>query len=174
MPDMRRDKIWKQLGMTDADRVRHGSPICIGASLQAGQKDRRSRRRCFRAWTPAPSIEDGGAGSNREGAAGRSDWAKPARAADAADAAPSRRFAEDQHRRFRQSGSARRPGALAERVKGADKLLHLKVDIGEPQPRTIVAGIAEAYPPGADDGPQGGDRRQSAAAQTARASNRTA
>jgi methionyl-tRNA synthetase len=35
----------------------------------------------------------------------------------------------------------------AERVKGADKLMHLKVDIGEPQPRTIVAGIAEAYAP---------------------------
>ena len=35
----------------------------------------------------------------------------------------------------------------AERVKGSDKLLHLKVDIGEPQPRTIVAGIAEAYTP---------------------------
>ncbi len=35
----------------------------------------------------------------------------------------------------------------AERVKGSDKLLHMKVDIGEPQPRTIVAGIAEAYAP---------------------------
>jgi methionyl-tRNA synthetase len=35
----------------------------------------------------------------------------------------------------------------AEHVKGADKLLHLKVDIGEPEPRTIVAGIAEAYQP---------------------------
>jgi methionyl-tRNA synthetase len=35
----------------------------------------------------------------------------------------------------------------AEPVKGADKLLHLKVDIGEPEPRTIVAGIAEAYKP---------------------------
>jgi methionyl-tRNA synthetase len=33
----------------------------------------------------------------------------------------------------------------AEPVRGADKLLHLKVDIGEAQPRTIVAGIAEAY-----------------------------
>ena len=32
-------------------------------------------------------------------------------------------------------------------MKGADKLLHLKVDIGEPEPRTIVAGIAEAYTP---------------------------
>jgi methionyl-tRNA synthetase len=35
----------------------------------------------------------------------------------------------------------------AERVKGSDKLLHLKVDLGEGQPRTIVAGIAEAYAP---------------------------
>jgi methionyl-tRNA synthetase len=35
----------------------------------------------------------------------------------------------------------------AERVKGADRLLHMKVDIGEAAPRTIVAGIAEAYPP---------------------------
>jgi methionyl-tRNA synthetase len=35
----------------------------------------------------------------------------------------------------------------AEPVKGADKLLHLKVDIGEPEPRTIVAGIAKAYQP---------------------------
>ena len=32
-------------------------------------------------------------------------------------------------------------------VKGADKLLHLSVDIGEEQPRSIVAGIAKAYQP---------------------------
>lgn len=35
----------------------------------------------------------------------------------------------------------------AEKVKGSDKLLHLKVDIGEPEPRTIVAGIALVYEP---------------------------
>jgi methionyl-tRNA synthetase len=35
----------------------------------------------------------------------------------------------------------------AERVKGADKLLHLHVDIGEAAPRSIVAGIALAYEP---------------------------
>jgi methionyl-tRNA synthetase len=34
----------------------------------------------------------------------------------------------------------------AERVPGADKLLQLTVDAGDPQPRTIVAGIAQAYP----------------------------
>ncbi len=33
----------------------------------------------------------------------------------------------------------------AERVKGSDKLMHMTVDIGEAEPRTIVAGIAEAY-----------------------------
>ncbi len=32
-------------------------------------------------------------------------------------------------------------------VKGADKLLHLSVDIGEAEPRSIVAGIALAYNP---------------------------
>jgi methionyl-tRNA synthetase len=35
----------------------------------------------------------------------------------------------------------------AERVKGADKLLHMQIDIGEAEPRSIVAGIAEAYSP---------------------------
>jgi methionyl-tRNA synthetase len=35
----------------------------------------------------------------------------------------------------------------ASAVKGADKLLHLQVDIGEPQTRSIVAGIALAYKP---------------------------
>ncbi|MBL8291939.1 MAG: methionine--tRNA ligase [Bryobacterales bacterium] len=35
----------------------------------------------------------------------------------------------------------------ADRVKGSDKLLHLKVDLGEDKPRSIVAGIAGAYAP---------------------------
>lgn len=35
----------------------------------------------------------------------------------------------------------------AERVKGANKLLHLTVDAGEGKPRELVAGIAEAYEP---------------------------
>jgi methionyl-tRNA synthetase len=35
----------------------------------------------------------------------------------------------------------------AEPVKGANKLLHLTIDVGEAQPRTLVAGIAEAYRP---------------------------
>jgi methionyl-tRNA synthetase len=35
----------------------------------------------------------------------------------------------------------------AQVVKGSNKLMHLTVDIGESKPRTIVAGIAEAYTP---------------------------
>jgi methionyl-tRNA synthetase len=35
----------------------------------------------------------------------------------------------------------------AEPVKGANKLLHLTIDLGENEPRSIVAGIAEAYKP---------------------------
>jgi methionyl-tRNA synthetase len=35
----------------------------------------------------------------------------------------------------------------AEPVKGADKLLHLTLDVAEEKPRTIVAGIAKAYTP---------------------------
>jgi len=40
----------------------------------------------------------------------------------------------------------------AEKVKGADKLLRLTVDAGESEPRTLVAGIAEAYEPAALEG----------------------
>jgi len=35
----------------------------------------------------------------------------------------------------------------AQPVPKAKKLLQLTVDVGEAQPRTVVAGIAEAYPP---------------------------
>jgi methionyl-tRNA synthetase len=35
----------------------------------------------------------------------------------------------------------------AERVAKSDKLLKLTVDVGEPEPRTIAAGVAEAYAP---------------------------
>lgn len=35
----------------------------------------------------------------------------------------------------------------AERIANADKLLRLEVDLAEPTPRQILAGIAEWYPP---------------------------
>ena len=36
---------------------------------------------------------------------------------------------------------------VAERVEGADKLLRLEVDLGEPQPRQLLAGLAQWYEP---------------------------
>jgi len=42
----------------------------------------------------------------------------------------------------------------AQAVPKAKKLLHLSVDLGETQPRSIVAGIAEAYAPDALVGKQ--------------------
>ena len=57
----------------------------------------------------------------------------------------------------------------AEPVKGADKLLHLKVDIGEAEPRTIVAGIALAYKPEQLDGRKVVIVANLAATETARA-----
>ncbi len=35
----------------------------------------------------------------------------------------------------------------AERVEGADKLLKLQIEVGEPEPRQLVAGIAQHYAP---------------------------
>jgi methionyl-tRNA synthetase len=35
----------------------------------------------------------------------------------------------------------------AERIPNADKLLRLSVEIGEPEPRQLLAGIAEFYAP---------------------------
>ena len=35
----------------------------------------------------------------------------------------------------------------AERMPKSKKLVKLKVDVGEPEPRTILAGIAETYEP---------------------------
>ncbi|HEY3268043.1 MAG TPA: methionine--tRNA ligase [Armatimonadota bacterium] len=35
----------------------------------------------------------------------------------------------------------------AERVPKADKLLHMTIDVGEPEPRSLVAGVAQHYTP---------------------------
>ncbi len=56
---------------------------------------------------------------------------------------------------------------VAERVKGADKLLRLEVDLGT-EVRQVVAGIAEAYAPGNAGWTQSCDRRQPGSAQAAR------
>ena len=53
----------------------------------------------------------------------------------------------------------------AERMPKSQQLLKLKVDAGEPEPRTILAGIAESYEPEALIGKIDRHRRQPRAAQ---------
>jgi methionyl-tRNA synthetase len=65
-------------------------------------------------------------------------------APDAADAAPGSPFTYDDFMRAELRVAL---VVAAEPVPKAKKLLQLTVDVGEAQPRTVVAGIAEAYPP---------------------------
>jgi methionyl-tRNA synthetase len=89
---------------------------------------------------PAPiSAKVARAASPNEGAARAS--AKPA----AAPAAPPV-FGVIQYEDFAKVELRIGQVMTAEAVPKADKLLKLSVDVGEPAPRTIVAGIAQAYP----------------------------
>ncbi|MCW5977087.1 MAG: methionine--tRNA ligase [Bryobacteraceae bacterium] len=134
------EKIWALLGMKTPlgevrlDRLRWGQ-------LEPGQQVHRPQP-VFPRIDAQPAIEKMRELEARETARqaallGKS--APPAAAAPAGDKIGVEEFAKVDLR----VGEVR----SAERVKGADKLLHLKVDIGEAQPRTIVAGIAEAYAP---------------------------
>ena len=56
----------------------------------------------------------------------------------------------------------------AERMPKADKLLLFKIDLGEEQPRQILAGIAQYYEPENIGRSQGGRRREPKAAKASR------
>jgi len=95
---------------------------------------RSRRRRCSRAWTTRC----------KPGKAAKADQpAAPAKAAPA-PAAPTGPITVDDFGRVEL-----RVGKVltATAVPKAKKLLHLAVDLGEAQPRSIVAGVAEAYAP---------------------------
>jgi methionyl-tRNA synthetase len=140
-------KIWTQLGFdTDIQSVRV-SDLHFG-HLPSGQKLREVGA-AFPRIEAKPAIEKMRELEEKERARQDALLGKPPAAA-AATAAPA------------ESGPATptitiddfvkvdlRVGLVksAEAVKGADKLLHLKIDIGEPELRTIVAGIAKAYQP---------------------------
>ncbi len=141
MPNSARN-IWIQLGMNAAHRVGNVRGSALG-QVASRTKDRLGGRR-----VPALGRErhrqDGGAGSAGKGAAGRAVRCRPSAAAGTAPPADAAKISIDD---FVKVDLRVGQVVSAERVKGADKLLHLKVDIGEEQPRTIVAGIAESYPP---------------------------
>ncbi|HUP05007.1 MAG TPA: methionine--tRNA ligase subunit beta, partial [Bryobacteraceae bacterium] len=132
-------KIWAQLGMTEPlDAVRFETLVWGG--LQAGQKIGEvaavfPRLELKEAVDKMRTIEEQVAAEQA---------ALMGKKAEAAAAPASDRIGiEDFGKVDLRVGMV----VSAERVKGADKLMHMKVDIGEAQPRTIVAGIAEAYAP---------------------------
>jgi methionyl-tRNA synthetase len=133
-------KIWAQLGMTDSiDNVRFDALEWGG--LRAGQKIGEVAG-VFPRLDAEKSIEAMRALEDKVTAAQNVVLGKsttPAAVVETAPKVPIDDFLKVDLRVGRV--------LLAERVKGSDKLMHMKVDIGEAQPRTIVAGIAEAYAP---------------------------
>ena len=120
------EAIWQQLGET--------GKIALGGSLQAGQKIRKVVG-VFPRLDAKPTIQK----------MQELEEAEKARQAALMGKAPDANFItiDDFAKVDLRVGEVK----SAEAVKGADKLLHLKVDIGEAEPRTIVAGIALAYKP---------------------------
>ena len=129
--------------------------ICIGASSPRGSCWARSAR-CFpRADAKAPSKKCA-SWKWRNTRGSRRCWARPV---------PARRN-RDGRRKITIDDFLKvdlRVGMVkdAAAVKGSDKLLHLQVDIGEPKPRSIVAGIARRLQARSADRAQSGDRRES-------------
>ena len=132
-------KIWMQLGMTEPlESVRLNS--LAWGQLQAGQKVGQTSA-VFPRIEAKPAIEAMRALEEKVSAEQAVILGRPAPAA--APAQDNKIAIEDFTKVEMRVGKV----LSAERVKGADKLLHLKVDIAETEPRSIVAGIAEAYTP---------------------------
>ena len=134
-------KIWRQLGMTEALECVRLDELAWG-QLEAGQKVGEVQAVFPRidAKLAIPKMRDLEVEETTRQAALLGKQAPPAQPASGG----SPKIAiEDFSKVDLRVGQV----VSAEPVKGADKLLHLKVDIGEPQPRTLVAGIAEAYTP---------------------------
>ncbi len=131
-------KIWAQLGMPDPlesirlDSLRWGQ-------LQAGQKVGKTSP-VFPRIEAKPAIEAMRALEEKVSAEQAVILGRPAAAAPAQD---NKIAIEDFTKVEMRVGKV----LSAERVKGADKLLHMQVDIAEAEPRSIVAGIADAYTP---------------------------
>ena len=151
-------KIWAQLGMTEPlESVRLDA--LPGASLPPGRKSAKSRRL-------SAHRDEGRRGENAR--VGREGHRRAERAAgqDAGAGRGRRRI----RRRSPSTISLKvelRVGLVfsAEPVKGADKLLHMKVDIGEAAAAHHRGGHRRSLRAGAADQPQSGDRGQPAAAQ---------
>jgi len=147
MPEAAR-KIWEQLGMRAPIEGARIADLHWG-KLQGGQAIGKVEG-VFPRLEAKPVIEKIQALEVAEKERQASLFAPPSTAATASSGSPAAAVPAGEKISIDDFGKIDlRVGQVvsAERVKGADKLLHLKVDIGEAEPRTLVAGIAEAYPP---------------------------
>jgi methionyl-tRNA synthetase len=134
-------KIWEQLGMTDPpDSVRLDS--LAWGQLRAGQKIGHIAA-VFPRIDAKPAIEKMRELEAQVSAEQAILTGKPPASSAQPAASGSQITIDDFSKIDLRVGQV----LSAERVKGADKLLHLKVDLAEAEPRSIVAGIAEAYAP---------------------------
>jgi methionyl-tRNA synthetase len=134
-------KIWAQLGMTAPLESVRLQDLAWG-QLQPGQKIGEVTA-VFPRIDAKLAIPEMRALEEQEAARQAALVGKvPAPAAPPAEAAP--KISIDDFSKVEM-----RVGLVLEAVpvKGATKLLQLKVEIGEPEPRSLVAGIAEAYQP---------------------------
>lgn len=140
MPESAR-KIWRQLGMQEPlehIRLENLAWGQLAAGMRIGEPEAVFPRLDAKT-AIAQMIEREAAEKQRQDALlGKKKAESPAE-----PAAPARISIEDFAKVDLRVGKV----LSAERVKGADKLLHLIVDIGEPTPRSIVAGIGQAYAP---------------------------
>ena len=137
------EKIWTQLGLAGSPAEQRIDGLAWGA-LPAGGRIGKIEA-VFPRLDPKETIEKMSALEDQEAAEqavllGK----KPPPAAQEAAPVPDGKITIDDFAKIElRVGLVR----SAEKVKGADRLIHLHVDIGEPEPRSIVAGIALAYAP---------------------------
>jgi methionyl-tRNA synthetase len=137
-------KIWEQLGLETLANVRF--PDLVSGGLAAGHQTRPPEA-VFPRLEAKPLIEKMRALEDQErqrqlALLGRKETPEEAAGPPPAPLAPEITI-DDFAKVDLRVGVVQE----ARKVEGADKLLHLSVDIGEAAPRSIVAGIATAYAP---------------------------
>src|SRR3989440_1906297 len=150
-------KIWSQLGLGDIKQfplselkwgqlrlgTRLGNVQAVFPRADKSAIERMQKMEEQQASVPATEAQPAATGTGKGAIATQTVTATPAQPAKAAAIIPDGKIGIDDFAKIElRVGQVK----LAERVKGADKLLRLEVDIGT-EVRQVLAGIAEAYAP---------------------------
>src|SRR5438309_517814 len=150
-------KIWMQLGLGDIKQfpvselkwgqlrlgTRLGNVQAVFPRADKSAIERMQKMEEQQASVPATEAQPAATGTGKAAIATQTVTATPAQPAKAAAIIPDGKIGIDDFAKIElRVGQVK----LAERVKGADKLLRLEVDIGT-EVRLVLAGIAEAYAP---------------------------